>query len=531
MLGLTKQKLSKDTEVTEEFLISTTHFRGCPEFPILEFHFFIFNWDLEIGNWNFLNMMPVRKTKIVCTIGPASNSAKTIEGLIGAGMDVARLNFSHGTREGHKKVISLIRQASKKYKKNIAILQDLQGPKIRTGILKEGKVTLKSGNPFILTGRRIAGTADIVSTTYPSMYRDVKAGNTILLNDGLISLKATSIKGVDVICKVINGGVLTDHKGINLPGTKIGLPSMTKKDMEDLLFGIEQGVDYVAMSFVRTDKDVRSVKNVIAKKCAFIPVIAKLEKPEAIKNIEKIMDEADGVMVARGDLGVEMSPEAVPIVQKNIIKMANEKKKPVITATQMLESMINNPTPTRAEASDVANAIFDGTDAVMLSGETASGRYPVKSVEMMARIISAAEKGYSYKNFREERRQSKIFAFHDAVSSAAVHAAYEIGAKLIVVFTQWGSTALLVSKQRPSMPIIAFTPHQSTMHRLNLYWGVMPKTMGLIENTDGLIKDMEKNLLSNRLVKRGDSVIILMGMPISQRGITNMMKLHKVGEY
>lgn len=484
-------------------------------------------------------MIPLRKTKIVCTIGPASNSPKMIEGLICAGMDVARLNFSHGTREWHKKVINLIREASNKHKKNVAILQDLQGPKIRTGTLKEGKVILKSGNPFILTGRRVAGTSDIVSTTYPSMSKDVKTGDTILLNDGLISLKVNKVSGMDVICKVINGGVLTDHKGINLPGTKIRLPSMTRKDIEDLRFGIEHKVDYAAISFVRTAKDVKFVKGIIEKKLTHvsrkqggvsIPVIAKLEKPEAIENLEEIIDEADAVMVARGDLGVEMSPEAVPVVQKNIINIANRRGKPVITATQMLESMINNPRPTRAEASDIANAIFDGTDAVMLSGETASGKYPLESVEIMSKIISAAESGSLYR-YPGERRRSRISAFPDAVSSAATHASHQIGAKLIVVFTQSGSTALLVSKQRPTMPIIAYTPFENIMRRLNLYWGVLPKTMGLIEDTDDLIREMDRNLMSDKLVKKGDSIIILMGMPISAKGATNMMKLHKVGEY
>ncbi|MBI3583123.1 MAG: pyruvate kinase [Nitrospinae bacterium] len=471
----------------------------------------------------------MRNAKIVCTIGPSSSSPRVIEKLIRAGMDVARLNFSHGTHDEHKKVIKSIRDTSRKLKKAVAILQDLQGPKIRTGLLKDGRVVLKSGNRFILTGRKLIGTSEIISITYPAMYRDVKKGDRILLDDGLMSLKVNDVKGTDITCEVINGGVLTDHKGINLPGIKVGLSSITKKDIEDLYFGIGQCVDYVAISFVRTDKDVKSVKDIIKKKGVFIPVIAKLEKPEAIENLEGIMDEADGVMVARGDLGVEMSPEAVPVIQKNIINMANKKGKPVITATQMLESMINNPRPTRAEASDVANAIFDGTDAVMLSGETASGKYPVESLEMMSRIISAAEGG-SFARPRE-RRVEKVFAFHDAVSSAAVHAAHEIGAKLIVAFTQWGTTALLVSKQRPLMPIIAYTPYESTMWRLNLYWGVMPRTMGLIEDTDNLIKEMDRNLLSHKLARKGDSVVILMGMPISQKGVTNMMKLHRVGEY
>jgi|SRR3990167_1574375 len=473
-------------------------------------------------------MIPVRKAKIVCTIGPATNSRKMIERLIRAGMDVARLNFSHGTGEVYGEVINLIRGASKKYKKNVAILQDLQGPKIRTGVLKDGKAILKSGSRFILTGRRVIGTSEVVSTTYPAMAGDVKRGDKILLNDGLISLKVNKVRGMDIACEVINGGILTNRKGINLPGIKVGLSSITRKDTEDLIFGISHGVDYVAISFVRTERDVKSVKDIIRKKLVFIPVIAKLEKPDAIENLEKIMDEADGVMVARGDLGVEMSPEAVPVAQKSIINMANRKGKPVITATQMLESMINNPSPTRAEASDIANAIFDGTDAVMLSGETASGKYPVESVEIMSRIISAAESGSLYRHV-SDRRRGRISTFPDAVSSAAVHASHQIEAKLIVVFTQSGSTALLVSKQRPAMPIIAYTAYESIMKRLNLLWGVIPETMRLIEDTDDLIREMDRNLISNRLAKKGDPVVILMGMPISRKGATNMMKLHKIG--
>jgi len=486
--------------------------------------------NLQCFYGRFIVMIPIRNAKIVCTIGPASSSPKVIERLIKAGMDVARLNFSHGTHDEHKKVIKSIRDTSRRLKKAVAILQDLQGPKIRTGLLKDGRVVLKSGNRFILTGRKLIGTSEIISTTYPAMYRDVKKGDRILLDDGLMSLKVNNVKGTDITCEVINGGVLTDHKGINLPGIKVGLSSITKKDIEDLYFGIGQCVDYVAISFVRTDKDVKSVKDIIKKGGVFIPVIAKLEKPEAIDNLEKIMDAADGLMVARGDLGVEMSPEAVPVIQKNIINMANRKEKPVITATQMLESMINNPRPTRAEASDVANAIFDGTDAVMLSGETASGKYPVESVEIMARIISAAESGSLYRHV-SDRRRGRISTFPDAVSSAAVHASHQIEAKLIVVFTQSGSTALFVSKQRPSMPIIAYTPIENIMRRLNLYWGVIPKTMGLIEDTDGLIREMDRSLVADKLVRKGDSVVILMGMPISQKGVTNMMKLHRVGEY
>jgi pyruvate kinase len=473
-------------------------------------------------------MIPERKAKIVCTIGPASNSPEMIERLIKSGMDVARLNFSHGTRDEHNTIIRHIRECSKKLKKVVSILQDIQGPKIRTGILKEGKTVLKSGTRFILTGRKVEGKFDIVSTNYPAMAKYVKKGDTILLNDGLISLRAAAVKGMDIICEVVNGGILTDHKGINLPGIKVGLASITKKDVEDILFGIEHGVDHIAISFVRSRRDVKSVKDIIKKKGVYIPVIAKLEKPEAIENLDEITDEANGLMVARGDLGVEMSPEAVPGIQKTIISTANKKGKYVITATQMLESMMNNPRPTRAEASDVANAVFDGTDAVMLSGETASGKYPVESLEMMSKIISAAESSAFSQYY--DRRREKNDTFHGAVSSAAVHAAHDIGAHLIVVFTQWGSTALLVSKQKPSMPIIAYTPYEVTMQKINLYWGVIPKRMKLIENTDDLIREMNRDLITQRLAKKGDSVVILMGMPTSQRGITNMMKLHRVGE-
>src|SRR3972149_1790795 len=422
----------------------------------------------------FIVMIPIRNAKIVCTIGPASSSPKVIEKLIKAGMDVARLNFSHGTHDEHKKVIKSIRDTSRRLKKAVAILQDLQGPKIRTGLLKDGRVVLKSGNRFILTGRKLIGTSEIISTTYPAMYRDVKKGDRILLDDGLMSLKVHNVKGTDITCEVINGGVLTDHKGINLPGIKVGLSSITKKDIEDLYFGIGQCVDYVAISFVRTDKDVKSVKDIIKKGGVFIPVIAKLEKPEAIDNLEKIMDAADGLMVARGDLGVEMSPEAVPVIQKNIINMANRKEKPVITATQMLESMINNPRPTRAEASDVANAIFDGTDAIMLSGETASGAYPVESVKMMASIVCQAE------NNSEE--YGHVFsqpddAFQDdafSITQAARELAHDRNVAGITVFTESGRTAILMSKSRPGVPIYAFTPNVETFRRLNILWGVTP---------------------------------------------------------
>ncbi|MDZ7262213.1 MAG: pyruvate kinase [candidate division KSB1 bacterium] len=469
----------------------------------------------------------MNRAKIVCTIGPATQSEAMIEELIQAGMNVARLNFSHGTQAEHARVLKIIRETSEKLDQPVAILQDLQGPKIRTGKLKNGTIQLIRGHRLVITTEEIEGTEEKISTTYQGFARDVTPGNRILLDDGLIQLKVLQSNGTLVTCEVVEGGTLSDYKGINLPGVAISEPSVTEKDKADLLFGIEQGVDYVALSFVRSPKDVLEVREIIHQKGADIPVIAKLEKPEAIDNLEAIMEAADGVMVARGDLGVELPPEKVPAIQKRIINLGVKLGKPVITATQMLESMREHSRPTRAEVSDVANAIFDGTDAVMLSAETATGKYPVESVRMMSRIIQEAEAGVISATRQIIKGASSI---PDAISEAACQAAEDLEARAIVAFTQSGFTAQLVSKYRPRIPIIAFTPHQTVQRRLSLLWGVSPLIMELSQNTDELIKKVEQILLSKQMVQQGEVIVILLGAPIFVRGTTNLMKIHRVGK-
>ncbi|MFQ5455038.1 MAG: pyruvate kinase [Nitrospirota bacterium] len=471
----------------------------------------------------------IRRTKIICTIGPATCSEEMIEKLINRGMDVARINFSHGKREAHAETIDTVRMVSKRLKRPVAIMQDIQGPKIRIGTLKDKEVRLKKGDIVILTSRDIEGTSDAVSTTYKGLVDDIKEGERIFINDGLIQLDALEIKGDDIVCKVVSGGILTDHKGINIPDTEISIPSLTEKDREDILFGIQKGVDYIALSFVKSGMDIEIVKGIIEKEGYSVPLIAKIERKMAVENLQDIFQAADGVMIARGDLGVEMPLEDVTIIQKRIIKGANLNKKIVITATQMLESMIVSPRPTRAEVSDVTNAILDGSDGVMLSGETAVGKYPVESVGLMSRIIETAERNiidWSVEHYIEEGNIS----FTDAVCNGAVHAAHKIRAKILVVFTQSGFTALLLSKYRPVMPIIAFTPHDQVVDRMNLYWGVIPEKMGLIHGTDEIIHELEERLLRDELVKNGDNIVITMGAAMDEIGSTNMMKIHKIGE-
>ncbi len=472
----------------------------------------------------------MRRAKIICTMGPSTSSQDTLERMIEEGMDVARINLSHGERNDHKESIRKIRSASKRVGKYIAILQDLQGPKIRAGKIRGGQATLKAKDEFVITSRPVAGTSKIVSTSYKSMPEDVKTGDTILIDDGMIELKVEYVDGQDIICQVVNGGILKDHKGINLPGVDLDIPSITEKDREDLLFGIDQGVDYVGISFVRRAQDVSDVKKILDERGADIPAIAKLEKPEAIENLDEILEVADGVMIARGDLGVEMSPEQVPVVQKEVISKANLCGVVVITATQMLESMTANPRPTRAEASDVANAIFDGTDALMLSGETAVGSYPVESLKMMSRIIAKAEESlFAQPIFRRRRRSTDTdVTFEEAVSEAASIAAEELKARAIVAFTQSGSTARSISKERPHTPIIAFTPHENVQRRLSLYWGVIPRTMGVAIETDSMVQEVESILLKDGSVARGDVIVIIAGSPITSRGGTNLLRLHKV---
>src|SRR5580693_6494587 len=471
--------------------------------------------------------MTFRHSKIVCTIGPASRSPKMIDRLLAAGMDVARLNFSHGTREEHARNISLLRSASGEHEKPIAILVDLQGPKIRTGALAGGgPVLLREGQRFVITTAKVLGDSTRVNTTFTPLPREVHRGDRILLSDGLIELRVEQVRDNQVICQVVNGGALGEHKGINLPGVKLRVPALTPKDRADLFFALKHGADYIAVSFVRRPEDVLLAKQLIRRAGKDTPVIAKLEKPEAIENLDAILRAADGVMVARGDLGVEMNPERVPVVQKMIITRARELRRPVITATQMLESMTENPRPTRAEASDVANAIFDGSDAVMLSAETASGKYPVEAVAMMARIIEEAEG--SIQEFPRPAGTERL-KVAETVAELVCHASRELHMKVIAVFTHSGFTARLVSRYRPLVPIVAFSPEVATRRRMALLWGVTSRSIIDIKKIDGLAALAEKRLLEEKLVRKGDVIGIIAGTPMGIRGTTNFMKFHVIG--
>jgi pyruvate kinase len=450
-----------------------------------------------------------------------------IRKLIQAGMDVARLNFSHGTHEEHAQGFAMIREAAVALEKPIAILADLQGPKIRTGALASGgTVLLRAGQKFVITTAKVLGDSTRVNTTFHPMPREVKRGDRVLLSDGLIELRVERTNHAEVTCQVVNGGILGEHKGINLPGVKLRVPALTDKDRADLRFALAKGADYIAVSFVRRPEDVALAKSLVRRANENTPVIAKLEKPEAIENLDEILRISEGVMVARGDLGVEMSPERVPVVQKNIIARAREFRRPVITATQMLESMTENPRPTRAEASDVANAIFDGSDAVMLSAETATGKYPVEAVGMMARIIEAAEG--SIHEYPRPATQEKL-KVAETVAELVCHASRELHMKLIAVFTHSGFTARLVSRYRPLVPIIAFSPEAETRRRMALLWGVTSRSIVDIKKIDGLAAMAEKRLLEERLVKKGDVIGIVAGTPMGIRGTTNFMKFHVIG--
>ena len=466
------------------------------------------------------------RAKIICTLGPASSTPERVGELIDAGMSVARLNFSHGTHEDHARTIRRVRDASMQLSKPIGILADLQGPKIRTGALKNKEpVQLVTGQDFTISIQSMIGTSEGVSTTYRRMPRDVSRGDCILLGDGLIELRVLSTSSTSVLCKVVNGGFLGEHKGINLPGVKLRIPAVTPKDHADLVFALEQGANFVAVSFVRSEKDVLLAKKAISRAKRDVPVIAKLEKPEAIDNLDEILYVSDAVMVARGDLGVEMSPEKVPVVQKEIIAKACEARRPVITATQMLESMTQNPRPTRAEASDVANAVFDGSDALMLSAETASGAYPLEAVQMMDRIIREAEAH----NAHVLRPVPAQFNIAETASELICHASEELQMKVIAVFTESGFTARLVSKHRPRRPIIAFSTIQETRRRLSLNWGVFPRTIKKVQSIEELVRTAEKRLLEEHLVQRGDVVGIVAGTPLFVGGTTNFMKFHVIG--
>jgi pyruvate kinase len=470
---------------------------------------------------------PARRAKIICTIGPACHSETAMRDLLRLGMDVARLNFSHGSHEDHAQNIERLRRAAEKENRTVCILQDLQGPKIRTGRLERHEpIELKSGSTVIITPRDIAGTPTRISTTFPDLAREVTTGARILLRDGLIELRVRAVRGKDVVCEVLNGGTLGEHQGINLPGTALSIPALTEKDRKDLEFGLKHGVDMVALSFVRSAADVNLVKQIVTGHGSDTPLIAKLEKPQAIDHLEEILEASDGVMVARGDLGVEMAPEQVPVIQKHVIRRAAVWRKPVITATQMLESMIENPRPTRAEASDVANAIFDGSDSVMLSAETASGQYPREAVAMMSRIVIEAESNMG--EFMQRRRRDRHgLSVAETICESIAHAAEDLPMGAIAVFTETGNTARMISKYRPQAAIYAFTHNSTVAQRTNLYWGVHPMKCGQGLSSDSMVNVAEFELLSRGLLKASDVLGVVAGTRQAS-GSTNFMRLHVV---
>jgi pyruvate kinase len=442
-------------------------------------------------------------------------------------MDVARLNFSHGSHSEHVQNISRIRRAAERENRTICILQDLQGPKIRTGRLKgHTPVLLKSGSHLTITPRDILGTPVLISTTFRGLGQEVQPGARVLLSDGRIELQVLRVRGEDVECEVVNGGLLGEQQGINLPGAALSIPALTPKDRADLEFGLKHGVDMVAVSFVRSGADVSNVKEVIAAHRSDVPVIAKLEKPQALQQLEGIFEAADGVMVARGDLGVEMPPEKVPVIQKHVIRRSADWRKPVIIATQMLESMIENPRPTRAEASDVANAIFDGTDAVMLSAETASGRYPREAVAMMAKIVVEAESNMA-EFTQPRRRQHSRLSIAETICESIAHAAEDLRMGAIAVFTESGNTARMISKYRPQSEIYAFSQALPVCNRMNLFWGVHPVRQEQAHSAEDMVSVAEKNLLQQRRIKAGDVLAVVAGTQMAS-GSTNFMRLHVV---
>ncbi|MDP2272338.1 MAG: pyruvate kinase [Archangium sp.] len=464
----------------------------------------------------------MRKARIICTLGPASSSVEVLEAMVLAGMDVARLNFSHGTHDEHRARVDLLRKISKKLGKPIALLQDIQGPKVRLGRFVSGSMTVVEGQKVTITTRKVLGESGVLPTPIKALTRDVKKGDPVLLDDGRVQLQVIAVKGTEISCLVLVGGVLKDHKGMNLPGAAVSVPTITRKDIEDLAFGQELGVDFVALSFVRSAKDIHQARQYVKK--LGTPLIAKIEKPQAVADLDAIAEAADGIMIARGDLGVEMPLEQLPGIQKAAVTAANARGGTVIVATEMLESMVNSPRPTRAEVSDVANAIYDGADAVMLSGETAAGKHPVETIKMMAKIVCEAER-------RSHLRPQPYQVTQDistGVSAAAVSAADRLQSAAIVAFTESGQTARLISELRPRARIIALTPHPAIVRRMGMYWGVTGHLAPQLASTDAMIQAVRKLCAKEGWAKPGQTVVIVAGTPLSQPGNTNLMTIRRL---
>lgn len=475
----------------------------------------------------------MRKTKIVCTIGPASESIETLEQLIQSGMNVARLNFSHGDFEEHKARIKNIREAARKQNKTVAVLLDTKGPEIRTGNFINGEATIEQGSTVYVAMDEVEGTAERFSTTYEGLINDVHIGSNILLDDGLIELEVIEVNHEDNELKTIalNNGIVKNKKGVNVPNVQVKLPGITEKDTQDIIFGVEQGIDFIAASFVRRPSDVLEIKELLEKHDAtHIQLIPKIENQEGIDNIEDILEVSDGLMVARGDLGVEIPPEEVPLVQKELIDKCNIQGKPVITATQMLDSMERNPRPTRAEASDVANAIFDGSDAIMLSGETAAGNYPVEAVQTMRNIAIQTETGLDHELILKNRSKSVDMTITESISQSVTHTALSLGIDAIITPTESGHTARMIAKYRPKAPIVAVTSSQSVNRQLCLAWGVEAVMGSVAESTDEMLDTAIDRGLDSGLLERGSRVIITAGVPVGESGTTNLMKIHVIGD-
>ncbi|HEV2326837.1 MAG TPA: pyruvate kinase [Terracidiphilus sp.] len=485
---------------------------------------------MEFADLSLTDTPSQRRAKIVATLGPSSNTEPALREMLRAGVDVVRLNFSHGTHESKMAVIQKVRKVSKEERKPLCILGDLQGPKIRTTILKDHvPVLLKAGHRLIITPRDVAGSASMVGTTFKTLAENVEQGSRILLSDGLIELRVHEVDGEDVVCEIVNGGVLGESKGINLPGVLVRTPSLTEKDAHDLDFALKNGFDAIAVSFVRTAEDVQLVRNRVAALGSETWIIAKLEKPQAVEHLDSILQVADGIMVARGDLGVEVPPETVPAIQKHMIRRAAEYRKPVITATQMLESMIENPRPTRAEVSDVANAVYDGTDAVMLSGESAVGKYPVEAVAMMARIVAEAERHMKDQATTEPRTRHTQLSIAETICEATAHAADDLDLRGIALFTESGTTARQLSKYHPSAPIFALSPNERTIHRLNLLWGTTPIWCKKLHSTEAMVETAE-HLLEKGGYVRAKEVIAIVAGTRTKSGSTDFLRLHALGD-